>query len=419
MYKKSPQGWLKHWDFILLDIFCLQLAFVVAYLVRQGLENPYSDQIYRTVAFVFMLCQIVVMFLGQSYQDILKRGYYIEFTKTAKHVLMVMLLSVLYLFATQQAVSYSRLTLFYTAFLYLCFDYVGRVWHKENVLKKNATKKKEKSMVVVVSLAEAKETIEKILSAPIQNFSINGIALIDDNPGVKEIAGIPVVGNMDTISEYLCHEWVDEVFVKISETEPYPQKLIDEIIIMGLTVHLSLGEMEKSLSGKNFIEKIGGYSVITSSINTASPKQLLYKRLMDIAGGIVGCLLTVILIVVIGPMIYIKSPGPIFFSQVRIGKNGKKFKIYKFRSMYMDAEERKAELMSQNKMEGLMFKMDYDPRIIGSEKKDKNGNPKGIGNFIRKTSLDEFPQFWNVLKGVGGIIEPTKKKLDFTGFSLA
>ncbi len=399
MYKKSPQGWLKHWDFIILDIFCLQLAFVVAYLVRQGLENPYSDQIYRTVAFVFMLCQIVVMFLGQSYQDILKRGYYIEFTKTVKHVLMVMLLSVLYLFATQQAVSYSRLTLFYTAFLYLCFDYVGRVWHKENVLKKNATKKKEKSMVVVVSLAEAKETIEKILSAPIQNFSINGIALIDDNPGVKEIAGIPVVGNMDTISEYLCHEWVDEVFVKISETEPYPQKLIDEIIIMGLTVHLSLGEMEKSLSGKNFIEKIGGYSVITSSINTASPKQLLYKRLMDIAGGIVGCLLTVILIVVIGPMIYIKSPGPIFFSQVRIGKNGKKFKIYKFRSMYMDAEERKAELMSQNKMEGLMFKMDYDPRIIGSEKKDKNGNPKGIGNFIRKTSLDEFPQFWNVLKG--------------------
>ena len=399
MYKKSPQGWLKHWDFILLDIFCLQLAFVVAYLVRQGLENPYSDQIYRTVAFVFMLCQIVVMFLGQSYQDILKRGYYIEFTKTAKHVLMVMLLSVLYLFATQQAVSYSRLTLFYTAFLYLCFDYVGRVWHKENVLKKNATKKKEKSMVVVVSLAEAKETIEKILSAPIQNFSINGIALIDDNPGVKEIAGIPVVGNMDTISEYLCHEWVDEVFFKISETEPYPQKLIDEIIIMGLTVHLSLGEMEKLLSGKNFIEKIGGYSVITSSINTASPKQLLYKRLMDIAGGIVGCLLTVILIVVIGPMIYIKSPGPIFFSQVRIGKNGKKFKIYKFRSMYMDAEERKAELMSQNKMEGLMFKMDYDPRIIGSEKKDKNGNPKGIGNFIRKTSLDEFPQFWNVLKG--------------------
>lgn len=400
MYKKSPQGWLKHWDFILLDIICLQLAFVVAYFARQGFDNPYSDRVYRMVAFVFVLCQIAVMFLSQSYQGILKRGYYIEFTKTAKHVLMVMLLSVFYLFVTQQGTIYSRLTLLYTAFLYLCFSYIGRIWRKEYVIRKNATSEKEKSMVVVASRTEIEETIEKLMEGPIQDFGIRGIAFLDKNPvEIKEISGIPVVGNMDTVGEYLCHEWVDEVFVKISETEPYPQKLIDEIITMGLTVHLSLGEMEKSLSGKNFIEKIGGYSVITSSINTASPKQMLYKRLMDIAGGIVGSLITLILIVIIGPMIYIKSPGPIFFSQVRIGKNGRKFKIYKFRSMYMDAEERKEELMSQNKMEGLMFKMDYDPRIIGSEKKDKNGNPKGIGNFIRKTSLDEFPQFWNVLKG--------------------
>ena len=120
---------------------------------------------------------------------------------------------------------------------------------------------------------------------------------------------------------------------------------------------------------------------------------------MDILGGLVGCFFTLLLTIVVGPLIYIKSPGPIFFSQTRIGKNGRKFKIYKFRSMYMDAEERKKELMSQNKMSGLMFKMDYDPRIIGSEKMGKDGKPKGIGNFIRATSIDEFPQFWNVLKG--------------------
>ena len=168
---------------------------------------------------------------------------------------------------------------------------------------------------------------------------------------------------------------------------------------MGITVHLSLGAVEKSLSGKKYTERIGDYTVLTSSINVATPKQLLYKRMMDIAGGLVGCILTLILTVIIGPIIYLKSPGPIFFSQIRIGLNGKRFKIYKFRSMYMDAEERKKELMSQNKMDGLMFKMDYDPRIIGSEKKGKDGKPKGIGNFIRKTSLDEFPQFFNVLKG--------------------
>ena len=84
--------------------------------------------------------------------------------------------------------------------------------------------------------------------------------------------------------------------------------------------------------------------------------------------------------------------------------------------MYMDAEERKKELMKQNRVsDGLMFKMENDPRVIGSEK----GPGKGIGNFIRKTSLDEFPQFWNVLKGDSGIIGTTKKNLDFTRVSLA
>ena len=96
---------------------------------------------------------------------------------------------------------------------------------------------------------------------------------------------------------------------------------------------------------------------------------------------------------------FIKSPGPIIFKQQRVGRNGKVFKFYKIRSMYMDAENRKAELLKRNKMEGQMFKVDDDPRIIGSERKDKNGRPAGIGNFIRNTSIDEFPQFFNVLKG--------------------
>ena len=102
-----------------------------------------------------------------------------------------------------------------------------------------------------------------------------------------------------------------------------------------------------------------------------------------------GVFFTGILCLFIGPIIFIKSPGPIFFKQERIGENGRRFYIYKFRSMYLDAEERKKELMAKNNIkDGMMFKMDNDPRII-----------KGIGHFIRNHSLDEFPQFWNVLKG--------------------
>ena len=414
MYKKSAQGWLKHWDFILLDIICLQLSFIIAYHLRQGDGNLYTDHLYSVVAISFILCQIVVMFFSQSYQGILKRGYYAEFTKTVKHVCMVMLLSMAYLFVTQQSEQFSRIIFFITAGIYLVIAYIVRLLWKRYVLMKNLTDKHKKSMVLVVASDEAEITIKRMMSGAVQDFVITGIAFMDKGFKGDTFNGIPVIGNIDTVHDYLCREWVDEVFVKITDKQPYPRKLIDEIVTMGLTVHLSLGSVDQSLTGKKIVEKIGNYTVVTSSINTITPREMIYKRVMDIAGGIVGCLITLLLIITIGPMIYIKSPGPIFFSQVRIGKNGKRFKIYKFRSMYMDAEARKAELMSQNKMDGFMFKMDYDPRIIGSEKKDKNGNPKGIGNFIRKTSLDEFPQFWNVLKGVGGIIEPTEKKLDFT-----
>ena len=118
-----------------------------------------------------------------------------------------------------------------------------------------------------------------------------------------------------------------------------------------------------------------------------------------------GCIFTGIITIFVGPAIYLASPGPIFFSQERVGKNGKKFKMYKFRSMYMDAEARKAELMKENKLgDGKMFKMDFDPRVIGNKVLPDGSHKTGVGDFIRRTSLDEFPQFFNVLKGDMSIV---------------
>ena len=140
--------------------------------------------------------------------------------------------------------------------------------------------------------------------------------------------------------------------------------------------------------------------MLTTSINYATPIQLLTKRCLDIVGGIVGSIIAIIIIIIVGPIIKIQSPGPIIFKQTRIGQNGKKFQIFKIRSMYMDAEERKKELMEKNRMkDGMMFKLDFDPRIIGNEILPDGTKKTGIGEFIRKTSLDEFPQFFNVLVG--------------------
>ena len=162
---------------------------------------------------------------------------------------------------------------------------------------------------------------------------------------------------------------------------------------MGVAVHIYMEEAYHSLPNRS-ISNVFGYNVLTTTTSPISFRQSLLKRMIDILGGLVGCVLTAIITVIIGPIIFIKSPGPIFFSQIRVGKRGRQFKIYKFRSMYMDAEKRKAELMAQNKIsDGMMFKIDDDPRSI-----------KGIGHFIRRTSLDEFPQFWNVLKGDMSIV---------------
>ena len=215
-------------------------------------------------------------------------------------------------------------------------------------------------------------------------------------------------------------KWVDEVLIVLPEKIAYQNELIEQLIMAGITVHMNLAKVINSPGKKQFVEKIGNYTVLTTSINYASTRQLMLKRLMDIAGGLVGCIFTGIICIFVGPAIYIASPGPIFFAQERVGKNGKKFKMYKFRSMYMDAEERKAELMKDNKLgDGKMFKLDFDPRVIGNKILPDGTHKTGIGDFIRRTSLDEFPQFFNVLRGVSGIIEPTEKKLDFTGFSLA
>lgn len=181
---------------------------------------------------------------------------------------------------------------------------------------------------------------------------------------------------------------MDEALFSIPTELALPDKMIKNFGIMGITIHIKLARVADD-SSNQIVEKLEGYTVLSTSINMVSAGQLIFKRTMDICGGLVGMLLTGIIFIFVAPIIYIKSPGPIFFKQVRIGKNGKKFNIYKFRSMYMDAEERKKELMAQNDIkDGMMFKMDNDPRII-----------KGIGNFIRDYSLDEFPQFWNVLKG--------------------
>lgn len=404
MYRKDSERWLKHIDFIVLDMICLQLAYVLAYAISGYGFNPYAIIIYRNMAVFLELADLIVIFAYGTMKSVLKRGYYRDFVVTVKHSVMVGALAVLYLFMLQQGQKFSRLALILTIVIYLLLTYLVReLWKK--FLRKKMEDGGERKLLIITSEDAAEQVVVNMKENNYARYTLAGVAVIDADWTGKKVHGVPVVANEETAAMYVCQEWIDEVLIVISEVLPYPSELIEQLTETGVTIHLNLAKITNVPGKKQFVEKVGNYTVLTTSINYASSKQLMLKRLMDIAGGLVGCILTGIICVFVGPAIYIASPGPIFFAQERVGKNGKKFKMYKFRSMYMDAEERKAELMKDNKLgDGKMFKLDFDPRIIGNKILPDGTHKTGIGDFIRRTSLDEFPQFFNVLKGDMSII---------------
>ena len=404
MFKKSPKGWLKHWDFMMLDLICLQMAFVVSYVIRHGFVNPYAYRLYQKMALFLILADVVIFFFYETFQGVLRRGYYKEFAVTVKHTILVELLAVLYLFTMQEGEPYSRTALYLMEPIYVLFSYTVRLLWKK-YLKKKMKDGGDRSLLIVTTSDIAEQVVLNIKDHNYELFHIAGLAITDKDMTGEKIAGIPVVATEKDALEYVCNEWVDEVFIFLSKDYELSQTLMDEFAETGVTVHLNLARVSSVTGRKQLVEKVGKYTVLTTSMNYMTPKQAFMKRTLDIIGGLVGCVITGILFIFIAPAIYIQSPGPIFFSQPRVGKNGKIFKMYKFRSMYMDAEKRKAELMDQNRVkDGLMFKLEFDPRVIGNKVLPDGTRKTGIGEFIRKTSLDEFPQFINVVRGELSIV---------------
>lgn len=436
MYHKGKNTWTKHLDFMILDIICLEVSFFLAYVIRHKSTGLFTNLIYENLAIVLFFVDIVLLLALNTLKNVLKRGYLKEFTATLKHVCLLALVSVLYLFSVKDAGDFSRMTFFLMAFLYLFISYGVRILWKKHVLMRIKLGQ-QKSVLIITDKQQLLRVKKDIQSHSYEMFQVSGIVVVDlpeksvrlknsnneaesgetgknsdDSKNVTEkfadneihvgdsINGIPLVAGRDTMTEYICREWVDEAFIDLSAQSTRLDGLVNQLMEMGVVIHIKLAERLALNNQKQFIESMGKYTVLTTSMNTISGTQLFCKRLLDIIGGVVGCILTGILFLFVAPAIYIKSPGPIIFSQIRIGKNGKKFKLYKFRSMYPDAEARKAQLLADNRVsDGMMFKLDYDPRIIGCRRLADGTVKKGIGNWIRDWSIDEFPQFWNVLKG--------------------
>ena len=399
MYRKGPQGWIKHLDFIMLDYVCLCAAFILAYAVRMGSFRFLEDDEYLSLAIVVLLGNAVVTFLFNTFKNVLKRDFYKEFAVTFKHACFLEAVVIIYLFTLQKSVNYSRIMVYLMGVFYFLFGYLTRsAWKKR--LKKVMGVVGRRSLLIVTTEDMAREAAENVIVNNYEQFRLAGLAVINRDMRGQEITDVPVIAGMEDVAECVCRSWIDEVLICLPQDDPCSKELTEKFMEMGVVVHTVLYQALDNKGLNQFVERISGYMVLTNSISTATHTQQFIKRSMDIAGGLVGSLITCVLFLFLAPIIYIQSPGPIFFKQERVGKNGKRFRMYKFRSMYMDAEERKKELMEKNRVEdGMMFKLDADPRIIGCKVLPDGTVKKGFGNFIRDFSLDEFPQFFNVLKG--------------------
>ena len=387
MYRKDSTGWIKHVDFIILDLICLQVAFVLAYALSGYGANPYQLILYRNMAVFMEVADLVVLFAMGTLKNVLKRGYYKDFVVTAQHGVILGACLLLYLFMLQEGQQYSRLALVLNIVIYILLTYLVReLW--KHLLRKKMEDGENRSLLLVVSADVVSSVVESMKEHNYARYKIAGIAVIDKEMTGKYIDGVKVVANMENAAEYVCKEWIDEVLIVTSGVVPYPKELTEQFTETGVTVHLNLAKVQSVPGKKQFVEKVGDYTVLTTSINYASTRDLMLKRLMDIAGGLVGCLITGILFIFVAPAIYIASPGPIFYCQERVGKNGRRFKMYKFRSMEIqkESEEKKA------------WTVKNDPRVTG------------IGKFMRHTSLDELPQLFNILKGEMSLVGPRPER---------
>lgn len=304
-----------------------------------------------------------------------------------------------------------RLLLFVTSFFFVIISYALRLISK-SILIHNYKYSKSAVLTGVITVTDRAESIVTALSQQ-WTRKIVGIALIDRNdvfssyrnvypdkqmpdngsPAPTEIAGVPIKADFGSFIDWVRKDSLDEVFVDI----PYDSGMsllpfLATMESMGVIVHVNVPlcdaiTADPQLTLRKTLITVNGKPMLTCSAAEHNPLHLMIKQIIDFCIGLIGTILSAPIIAIVAIPLLIESPGPLIFKQKRVGKNGRIFNIYKLRSMYRDAEERKKTLMEQNEMQGLMFKMKNDPRITK------------VGRFIRRTSIDELPQFWNILRG--------------------
>jgi exopolysaccharide biosynthesis polyprenyl glycosylphosphotransferase len=215
-------------------------------------------------------------------------------------------------------------------------------------------------------------------------------------PGSDSRAGATssdVVGSLDTLFQHTRKQFIDEIFFTTPCDREIVKGVLDQARVRGVDLRV-VPEMYDGVAWNSPIEYIGQFPTIPLYRGEVPELGLLFKRVFDIVFSTLTLVAMSPLLVAIAIAVKLDSPGPVFYSSERIGKKGAVFSCIKFRTMVLDAETHRAEIMHMNERDGVLFKISDDPRVTR------------LGRFLRKYSLDELPQFFNVLRGDMSIVGP-------------
>lgn len=370
------------------DLICIIISFIIGTYIRFGNFKDMGDQsIHFLVCVCLMLFCTVYSFFIDWNRSFLKRSIWKEIYVVIQYNAIMILVVTFLMVLVKWADIFSRLVLSYFFILNCLLSFAVHMLIKKAMQTYYSSEQNSVKVLVVTQSNLIDATLDRLNRELDIYYQVVALACVDYNMEGKVIRGIPVVAGKEDLIEVATQMALDEVFLNLPGiSQSNMENIIHGFGDMGVDCHYSL-EIPGIEANQSKVESFGNYTVITYTRFQSSYKRLMIKRVMDIAGGLVGMAITLVFLPFVALAIKLNSKGPVFFSQVRIGRNGRRFKIYKFRSMYMDAEERKKELEAKNEMQGLMFKIENDPRITR------------VGAFLRKTSIDELPQFYNVFKG--------------------
>lgn len=403
MYRKRNQ--FMEIMICLVDAAAVLFSLFVAGMIRyQSIYSLAFGENLRSLCSVVVVLHVAAFYFMKIYEGFFKRGRYSELLLSIKYNLILVAGASLLGFGMKSEVFTSRLVMGYFFVLNVIMVWLVHLFirNKDRIFR--FSHKKEINLLLVTTREHLPRILERFGRSKETCWKITGVVLLDEEASENLLEGIPIISDRgEEYLEFATQNVVDEVFIQVDDMqsrEHFLKNMILEFEKMGVVVNLNLDLFDLGLTGEKRIYNLEQYHVVAFSSRLFDYRMVMIKRLVDIIGSLIGILLTIIIGIFLAPILLLESKGPLIFCQKRVGVNGRIFNFYKFRSMYADAEERKKELMAQNEMQGLMFKMENDPRITKT------------GAFIRKTSIDELPQFWNVLKGDMSLVGTRPPTLD-------